>query len=150
GAAYVSFVSIASSESFTVNSVSLTNNILIIDGTLSVADNFAIQQGGEINMNGGSFTFGSLQNDGLDIQGPGQIDSAGILTNDTEIVGNGLDLTLGGLVNNGTLIAASGNLSVNVSSGGFANLSGGTLTGGTYAAGFQHNTSPNVLSLNVG
>jgi len=41
-------------------------------------------------------------------------------------------------------------LTVIVSGGGFSNLSGSTLIGGTYGAGFAGNTAPNVLDLNVG
>jgi hypothetical protein len=147
----VSDVSIANGETYAVNSLSISNNSLSIKGTLSVSHALTLQHGGEIDMGGGSLSVGSVQNDG-DIQGSGQIFSSGTLTNETLIVGNGLNLTLAGLVNTGTLIAASGDLTVNVSGGGFTNLSGTTLTGGTYEAGYSRNTSANsnTLYLNVG
>jgi len=70
-------------------------------------------------MGGGTLDAGTLENDGNDIQGYGQVTTTGVLTNNSEIDsydGNGLTLTLGGLVNDGTLIA-SGNLTVQVPSG---------------------------------
>jgi hypothetical protein len=139
-----SFVSIASDESYSVDSVSLAQNYLTIDGDLTVATDFAIQAGGEIDMGGGTLEAATLENGGSDIQGNGQIDTTGILTNNSSIVGNGLTLTLGGLVNEGTLEAASGNVTVKVPSG-FAELSDGTLTGGTYAAAYS-----GTLYLDVG
>jgi hypothetical protein len=135
GGTDVSFVSIASDESYSVASVSLASNYLTIDGDLTVATDFAIQADGEIDMGGGTLEAGAVENGGFDIQGYGQVNTTGVLTNNSSIIGNGLTLTLGGLVNDGTLEAASGNLTVRVASG-FAELSDGTLTGGTYGAGF--------------
>jgi len=106
----VSFVSIASDESYSVDSVSLASNFLTIDGDLMVATDFAIQADGEIDMGGGTLEAGTLENAGSDIQGNGQVGTTGTLTNNSSIIGNGLTLTLGGLVNDGTLEAASGNL----------------------------------------
>ena len=62
-----------------------------------------------------------------------------------EIVGQGLTVTAAGLNNAGELAAASGDLTVNITRGGFTNLSGSTLTGGTYLATYSGN-----LFLNVG
>jgi hypothetical protein len=140
-----SFVSIASGESYSVNTVSLASNYLTIDGDLTVATDFAIQAGREIDMGGGTLNAGTLENDGFDIQGDGQVTTTGLLTNNSEIGGNGLTLTLGGLVNNGTLVAASGNLTVQAPSG-FAQFSAGELTGGAYEA----DTSSSTLYLDVG
>jgi FG-GAP-like repeat len=140
-----SFISIASDESYSVESVSLASNYLTIDGDLTVATDFAIQAGGEIDMGGGTLDAGTVENDGIDIQGDGQVITTGLLTNDSEIVGNGLTLTLGGLVNDGALIAASGNLTVQAPSG-FAQFSDGSLTGGAYEA----TTSSSTLYLDVG
>lgn len=139
-----SSVSIASDESYSVNSVSLTSNYLTVDGDLTVATDFAIQPGGEIDMGGGTLDAGTVESDGFDIQGYGQVTTTGVLTNNSEIDGNGLTLTLGGLVNNGTLIA-SGNLTVQVPSG-FAQFSDGALTGGAY----ETLGSSSTLYLNVG
>ena len=146
-----SFVSIASDESYSVDSVSLAQNFLTIDGDLTVATDFDVQAGGEIDMGGGTLDADTLENAGSDIQGPGQINTTGVLTNNSTIVGNNLTLALGGLVNHGTLEAASGNVTVQVPSG-FAELSDGTLTGGTYEAGYSGNTTPNsnILYLDIG
>jgi hypothetical protein len=150
GDVYHSFVSVTSPV--TVNSISLTNNYLLTYSTLSVANAVAINHGGEIDMYGGSLSAGSVQNNGNDIQGDGQVHVSGTLTNNSSIIGSGLTLTVANLVNAGTLQAASGDLTVNVAAGGFADLSGTTLTGGTYAAGYAGNTSANsnTLYLNVG
>jgi hypothetical protein len=61
------------------------------------------------------------------------------------------DRLLGGLVNEGTLEVGTGSLTVQVPSG-FAELSDGTLTGGTYAAGYSENTAANssTLYLDIG
>jgi hypothetical protein len=142
-------ITIESGQSYSVNSVSLTGNVLIIDGTLSVTNGFSIMSGGEIDM-AGNLSVGSLVNDGVDIQGNGQVSVVGTITNQTSIIGDGLTVTAGGLDNTGTLQASSGDLTVTVTSGGFTNLSGSTLTGGTYGAGFDGNTSPNILYLNIG
>jgi Tryptophan-rich Synechocystis species C-terminal domain len=139
-----SYVYIASDESYSVGSVSLASNYLTLNGDLTVATDLAIQAGGEIDMGGATLAAGTLENEGSDIQGYGQVDTTGILTNNSLIGGNGLTLTLGGLVNNGTLEATGGNLTVQVPSG-FAELSDGTLTGGTYAAAYS-----GTLYLDVG
>jgi hypothetical protein len=47
-----SFVSIASDESYAVDSVSLAQNYLTLDGDLTVATDFTVQSGGEIDMSG--------------------------------------------------------------------------------------------------
>jgi hypothetical protein len=150
-----SFVSIASDESYSVDSVSLGSNYLTLNGDLTLATDFAIQADGEIDMGGGTLEADTLENEGTDIQGYGQVDTTGILTNNSLIVSSGLGmtltLTLGGLVNEGTLEAGTGNLTVQVPSG-FAELSDGTLTGGTYTAGYSENTQANssTLYLDVG
>jgi hypothetical protein len=151
GGTDASFISIASDESYSVHSVSLASNYLTINGDLTVAVDFAIQAGGEIDMGGGTLAAGTLENDGIDIQGDGQVNTTGVLTNDSSIIGTGLTLALGGLVNDGTLEAASGNLTLQVPSG-FAEFSDGRLTGGTYAAGYNGNSvsNSNTLYLDVG
>ena len=145
GQTNISFISIASDESYSADSVSLASNYLTIKGDLTVATDFAIQAGGEVDMGGGTLNAATLENDGSDIQGYGLVTTTGVLTNHSEIVGNGLTLTLGGLINNGTLEAASGNLTVQVPSG-FAQFSDGALTGGSYEAG----TNSSTLYLDIG
>ncbi len=149
GGLYVSFVTISSGQNYAVRSVNITNNYLLLDGSLSVSNDLALQTGGEIDI-GGTLSAGSLENDGTDIQGYGQINVAGTIANQTSIVGSGLTVTAAGLSNSGALIAASGNLTVDIDSGGFTNLSGSTVTGGTYSAGSAGNTLPNTLFLNIG
>jgi hypothetical protein len=146
GNIYSSFVTIANSESFSVNSVSITNNFLVIHGSLS-ANDLAVLTSGEIDTYlGSTLSVGSLENGG-DIQGSGQIQVSGLLSNIGGIAG-GVSVTAAGLNNIGQIHAASGTLTVTVSSGGFTNLSGSTLTGGTYSAG--GGSIPSTLDLNVG
>jgi hypothetical protein len=148
GQPYASFVS--TNAAITVNSISLTGNYILVNSSLSVLHDTAVQAGGEIDMHsGGTFSTGTLENNGYDIQGTGQVNVSGQLTNNTQIVGSNLTVTAAELSNPGELVAASGDLTVNVT-GHFDNLNGTTLTGGTYIAGFHKNTTPNTLFLNVG
>jgi hypothetical protein len=153
----VTFITISNGDSYSANSVSITDNYLELFGSLSVTNNVTLNAGSEIDISndvnppanlmiGGSL---NLEAGSLDIQGVGQVTVTGTITNASEIIGNGLIVTAGGLDNTGKLIAASGNLTINVTNG-FTNLSGSTLTGGSYGAGFYSNTSPNILYLNVG
>ena len=150
GSPYDSIITISNAQTYSVDSVSLSSNALFVAGTLSVAADFDNAAGGLINMEGGSLSAGSLENSGEDIRGSGQISVTGTVTNAQSIFGSGLTLTVAALNNSGNLEAASGNLTVNVTSGGFANLSGSTLNGGSYSAGFLGNQSANVLDLNIG
>ena len=148
GSIYFSFVTIGSSESFTANSVSITDNVLELGGTLSVTNAVDIKAGGELNQQGGTLSAGSLAVESAvepgngSIQGNGQINVTGTVTNDGQIIGSGRSISAAAFGNVGSLIA-TGNLTVTVNSGGFSNLSGSTLTGGTYVA-------TGVLDLNVG
>jgi hypothetical protein len=89
-----SFVSIASYESYSVDSVSLTQNYLTINGDLMVATDFAVQAGGEIDMGGGTLDVDTLENGGSDIQGYGQVNTTGVLTNNSSIISSDSTLTL--------------------------------------------------------
>jgi hypothetical protein len=151
GGTNTSFISVAFDESYLADSVQLASNSVTIDGDLTAATDFAIQAEGEIDLEGGTLDAGTLENDGSNIQGYGQLTTTGVLTNNSEIVGEDLTLTLGGLVNGGTLVAAFGNLVVQVSSG-FAQFSDGSLTGGAYIAGYGGNTvaNSNTLYFNIG
>jgi hypothetical protein len=151
GGTDTAFISVASDESYSVDSVQLASNFLTIDGVLTVAADFALQAGGAIDVEGGTLDAGTLENNGSDIQGYGQVTTTGVLTNNSEIVGEDLTLTLGGLVNGGTLVAVFGNLVVQVPSG-FAQFSDGGLTGGAYIAGYAGNTAANsnTLYFNIG
>ncbi len=151
GSTYRSFVTIANGQSYLADSVQITSNTLTIDGTLTVGNAVSLMTGGEIDMSG-TLSAGSLSlaSSSIDIQGNGAVTVSGAISNAAEIIGSGLTVTGGGLSNSGALIAASGNLTVVITSGGFTNLSGSTVTGGAYSAGFAGNTSPNTLFLNIG
>ncbi len=151
GDIYDSFIT--ESGAFAVGSLAISNNFLLLNGALTITHDLNISAGGEIDMRAGSsLSAASIDNNGIDIQGNGSINVTGLFRNESEVVGNGLSLTAGSLINPGSLIAASGNLTVTVSHGGFSNLSGSTLTGGTYQAGFSANTTANsnILYLDVG
>ena len=152
GNIYTSFVTISNAQSYSANTVSITDNDLELGGTLSVTNTVNVMTGGEINISGGDLSAGSLSlaADSNGLQGFGQVDVAGTISNARGIIGSGLTISSAGLSGAGGLWASSGNLTVIVSGGGFSNLSGSTLTGGTYNAGFAGNTTPNVLALNIG
>ena len=152
GNIYTSFVTISNAQSYSANTVGITDNYLLLCGTLSVTNAVNVMTGGEININGGDLSAGSLSlaADSFGLQGFGQVHVVGTISNAGLIAGNGLTISSAALSNAGTLWASSGNLTVTVSGGGFSNLSGSTLIGGTYNAGFAGNTAPNVLDLNIG
>jgi hypothetical protein len=151
GAIYSSTVNIKPDETFSTRSISLTNNVIDITGpvfdpaTLNVSGHFAINTGGQLALLGGIVSAGSLTTSGQ-VQGTGQVTVSGLLSNSGGIFANGIILTVGSLTNTGTLAAATsgGGMTVNVTSGGFTNLSGSTLTGGTYQA------TDSTLKFNVG
>jgi hypothetical protein len=150
GQPYVSFVSVSSD--YILHSLQMTSDFLLVQGagSLSMAGAAALSPGSEIDFYGGRLTADSFTNGGSDIQGFGLVTVTGTFLNQTRVVGNNLVVTAGGFTNAGTLAAASGDLTVNVASGGFTNLTGSTLTDGTYTAGYQGNTSSNTLRLNAG
>ena len=164
GGFYLSSITISSEETYSVNSLDIANQWLDLDGqlsvlgsvslhsgasidvaggALSVLESVSVQSGASIGLVGGVLSAGSLINEG-NIQRSGQVLVAGLLANNSSISGGGLTLTAAGLTNSGTLQADFGNLVVNVPSGGFTNLYGTTLTGGTYGA------AGGTLFLNVG
>ncbi len=155
GSVYTSFITIQHLASYAANSVSITDNDLLVDGTLSVTNAVDVKGGGEINLQGGTLSAGSLTVESAVEPGNGQVQGAGhinvtTLTNDAAIVGEGGDLSISAhaLDNIGTLTASSGTFTVTVDSGGFSNLSGSTLTGGSYVAIGAPGGS--ILDLNVG
>jgi hypothetical protein len=143
---------------YTISSLAISNNDLLLNGNLTVLHNVTVLTGGDIllGFNFGSPATGSLSVASLDnsgaVGGRGSINSSGPILNEGEISGGGLSLTAPSLNNVGTLFAHPGNLIVTISPGGFTNLSGSTLTGGTYTA-IGDPTTPNssgALFLNVG
>jgi hypothetical protein len=71
-----STVSIASDESYSIDSVSLASNSLTIAGDLTVATDFANQAGGEIDMEGNLTVAGDFANQGGIQMGGGTLDAA--------------------------------------------------------------------------
>jgi hypothetical protein len=148
GNPYPFYVTIDSNESYVVHSLTIVDQDLFIDGSLSVGGDLSVGAGTDIVLSNGSLAIGSLSNAaGIEIGGSGQISSGGSIDNQGEITGNGLTLDFAGLQNDGTLGAGGGSLEVDLTSGSgaFTNLSGGTLSLGTYEAG-----GGGVLDLNVG
>jgi hypothetical protein len=148
GNPYVSFIYVT--DTYTVSSLTLAHNYLVLNGSgnLTVAHNLDISDFGEIDMNGAvSLSADSIDNNGFDIQGSGTITTTGLFLNQTTVFGSGLNLTAGSLTNAGALIASGGTFTVTVTPGGFTNLSGSTLSGGTYRSGGFGNSE---LDLNVG
>jgi hypothetical protein len=129
-------------DTYTVSSLSLAHNSLYLHfgGNLTVVHNLNIFDRGEIILIG-ALSADSIDNNGLQIQAAGTITTTGLFLNETTFVGHGLNLTAGSLTNTGTLFG--GNFTVTVTPGGFTNLSGSTLSGGTYRAAGD-------LYLNVG
>ena len=149
GNPYVSFVQVT--DTFTVSSLSIAFNYLILNGSgnLTVAHNLDIfgSSFGEIEMFGAvSLSAGSIDNNGFRILGSGTITTTGLFRNETEVFGGGLNLTAGSLTNAGLILATGGSITVTVTPGGFTNLSGSTLSGGTYIS----NDASSPFYLNVG
>src|SRR4051812_42086596 len=145
---------VTESETYTIGSLAISDNSLIFNGSFAVAHDLSSTRG-NLTVNGalavvgnlllnsvtldmgfpssGSLSIGSCDNNGQ-IQRAGNISCSGAFLNEGQIVGIGLSLTTASLTNTGGLVASSGDLTVTVSQGGFTNLSGTTLTGGTYSA----------------
>jgi hypothetical protein len=131
-------------------SLTISDNSLIIQGNLAVSHNVDLAATASIQTNG-SLTAASIDNNGYGgIYGSGHVTVTGQFLNETQ-VGGSLLLTAGSLTNTGTLTTAGENTVV-VNHGGFTNLSGSTLSGGSYQAGVDLANSPRNfnLYLNVG
>lgn len=144
GGLYISSVTVSSDETYSVGSLDIANQILELDGKLSVLGAIAIGTGASIHLGGGTLIAGSLFNEGAGISFAGELSVAGLLSNSSRILGMGLTMTAARLINSGTLEAGPGNLIVNVPAAAFLHFEGGSLTGGTYAA------ADGTLFLNVG
>lgn len=141
GSAYTYFLTIDAGASYTIDSLSIAANYLDLYGSLGVAGGFDLLPQSELDIMGGTLSIGSLQNTGIDIQGYGEIASAGSIVNQgmidgTDGTGNvGLTLSFGAFDNTGLLFTSTG-LTVDVTggAGSFANFTAGALAGGTYEA----------------
>ncbi len=151
GSVYVSTINVNDGETFSTRSVGVTNNTLSVhSSTFLVSGDLAIGIGGTLILSGlAAVSAASLEVNGFGVSGRGHINISGMVSNAAGIVAatDGMTLTAGSLNNTGLLAASLGDLTVTVGGGGFANLSGSTLTGGTYSVGTLTNTT---LFLNVG
>jgi hypothetical protein len=128
-------VTIASGESFDANSLNMSGGAVAIAGTL----NFTNASG--VSFPVGPITIapgGTLSGEGI-LFGPGPILNQGVIDGDVNINTGGQPLFItptGTFTNQGLMLAAAGgNLDIDANKNGtFANLNGGTLTGGTYEA----------------
>jgi len=141
--------------SYGVKSLSLSNNILKLDGlgTFTIVDDLNLLNPGAsmLLMGGMSLSAGSIDNHGETITGTGTVTSAGLFLNAGNLFGSGLSVTAGSLTNTGSFTGSNGDLTVTVNPGGFTNLSGSTLSGGTYTVGYYHAGLNNSnIYLNVG
>ncbi|GEM_PF-873430 len=130
-------VQVQASESYTVSAVNDAYETIYNQGTLTVLNEMTIGPAGELYNYTGTpvYSFGSLLNDGQ-ISTTGQINVAGTVVNNSIIAGN-LTVTAARFENIGTLYGSNGTLTIALSDGdaGFVNVSGGTLTGGSYELG---------------
>jgi len=110
---------------FSIGSLAISNHNLIVGGSLSITG--ALNNAGFVTMNNGVLSVGSVDNLG-GVVGTGSINSSGLFLNEKSI--SGVNLTAAAFTNTGTI---SG-MHLTVSAGGFTNLSGSTLSGGTYIA----------------
>jgi hypothetical protein len=132
GDIYTSFVTINASESYATRSITDMGAYLEVNGNLSVSGALSLGADSEIDLGGGSLSFGSLTSAAYDIQGSGQVTTAGTLTNTQSIIGSGLTVTAASLLNPGSLIA-SGLLTIKLTGGDTgSDFAGGVLTGGVY------------------
>ncbi len=155
GGVYTSFITIESGESYAVQSVTISNNYLSLIGNLSISGALDLQTGSEIDLAGGTLSFGSLDNDNIDLQGYGQIVTTGTLDNTGSIAGtgNGTGLIIDAATFQNTgLIGANGDglstaaSTVTVHAASDPDLVDGTLGGGgTYDA-----SSGGILDLDLG
>jgi hypothetical protein len=132
GDVYTSYVTIEASETYATRSIADMGAYLEINGSLSVSGALSLDTNSEIDLNGGSLSFGSLTSAGYDIQGSGQVTTLSNLTNTQRIIGSGLTVTAGSLLNPGSLIA-TGSLTITLTGGNAgSDFAGGVLTGGLY------------------
>ncbi|WP_084462109.1 VCBS repeat-containing protein [Bradyrhizobium sp. WSM1417] len=127
GSVYWSNVHILNGQSYEIGSLILRSNYLTIEGALTI-DQSATIESQTVQLSGGSLNAQLLTSLAQSqIQGSGQINVSGSYTNAGTVVGSGLILNANSLDNHsGSLIAASGDLTVHVTSGGSSTLSDGS------------------------
>jgi hypothetical protein len=117
-----------------IGSLSISNDYLILNASLTIAHDVNVSPGAAIDTRVSMSVGGSLTNNGIAIGGAGSLSVLGLFQNQSLLDGHGLTVTAGSLTNTGVLEASGGDLTVTLAPGGFTNLSGSTLTGGTYTA----------------
>ena len=132
-------VQILNGESYEASAATINGGDVVNSGTLTILNELVIGAHGDyatFNIGGsGTLVAGSLENDG-DVTGLGQFTVTGDLVNRGQLEGGGLTISAGRFENIGSLACVyESTITVSVGSGGFANLSGGTLTGGLYDVG---------------
>ena len=150
---------IEAGQAYTVHTLNLSAAQLFVPGSLTAAG-VSLQGGASVFLLG-TLTAGALSIGGSTpaptYAGPSSVTGAGIvsvggpllnqgtISTSNQAGGNDLAVTAGALTNYGSLLADTHKLTVTVAAGGFSNLSGTTLTGGSYTA-----VNGGTLDLNVG
>src|SRR5437868_2253259 len=132
--------------SIAVGSLAISNHnldigTLGINGSLSITHALNISGEGSLSSIGSGIvtlwgsvlSAGSVDNAGT-VRGMGSINSAGLFLNEKNLFSSGMNLTASAFTNLGMVTADSGDLHVTTHPGGFTNLSGSTLSGGSYTA----------------
>ena len=156
GDTYATIITIGSGESYAVQSVTIANNYLSLIGNLSISGALDLQTGSQVDLAGGTLSFGSLDNDNGLLQGYGQIVATGTLDNTGKIggIGNGTGLTInaatfqntGSIGASGPGISTAPALALTIHAAVDPDLVDGTLGGGgTYSAG-----AGGILNLDLG
>jgi hypothetical protein len=129
-------------------SLTISNNTVHVTN-LAVSHNLDLSANGSVDLNG-TLTAESIHNNGSSVGGVGTLTVTGQFLNQATVDGGNLQLTAGSFTNNG-IIHTFGTFTLTVSHGGFTNLSGSTLSGGSYWAGLEGTTLPGGdLYLDIG
>ena len=145
------FIQIEPGKSFSIGSLTLAANSLLIYGALQSAGGVTVGANAGIQLLGGALSAQSLQVNGSGaatngLFGVGEIDVAGRVTNSSSIIGGNaaglssltsLTLKAGSIDNSGGLLEAGVGATFTIETGsasGFANYAAGVLTGGAYMA----------------
>ncbi len=180
GEVYTTIITIASGESYAVQSVTISNNSLTLignlsmsgtlnlqtggeidlaGGTLSIDGVLDLQTGGEIDLAGGTLSFGSLSDNNGDIQGYGQIVTTGTLDNAGILdggggSGNGLIINAATFRNTGTIGASASGISTAPSTASTLTIhaaSDSDLVDGTLGGGGTYSADAGgILDLDLG
>ena len=157
---YATIITIGSGESYAVQSLTISNNYLSLIGNLSMSGTLDLQTGSQINLAGGTLSFGSLSDDNGLLQGYGQIVATGTLDNTGSIGGGSGNGTGTGLIINAATFRNTGSIGASASDTATApsaastvtihaasdpDLVDGTLGGGSYRAG-----AGGILDLDLG